>query len=466
MKNSKDSKKKAGMFGATPPNAGAEKKKILVMSGALLVLLVAFLFNQTKSSRPDVDVPMSGIGGQDGEVAEVVDIQIPAQRSAELGKLVKDGTRSERATLEAEAVELALDDAARLAAPHYDAMATRVANETVVRELEASPKTARLSPLRLRGYVLSMTVRERANGQPYRAGTIILDDGTPAHYLVSKLAEDKLNVGSAVRLDGLFVKNFSEEVDGTWLDGPLVAGREMVRSFPALYTAEGDLGPFTETELAHIVNDDIETGVGTLPFEEKWKLMARAANVQAEDIDWNSVPMLDAATLRDILMDGDKWRGQPIRLPADGAALMTSSVRPAGENPARLETYTEGWLADNSWLNLAPAIQFLAPFGKQIPDEADPTVLGRGFLFKNLAYRSSGTGVRLTPVLVLSQLEPLPRPSERILGYLLGIVILISVVLGTGIFILLRRDKKRSEEFQRQRSLRRRSRKEGTPSAS
>jgi len=456
----KNSKNPHGMFGAVPLAAGNEKKRILAMSAALLFLLVAFLFSQTKSSRPTVEVP-----ALEQEV-QLAPVALPELHTAELGALVKDATLSERSVLEADAVELALDDAGRLAAPHYDAMGVRVADEAVVRELEASPRTARLAPLRLRGFVLDMQPRERANGQTYQAGTLILDDGTPVHFVAAKLADPKLNKGSAVRLDGLFVKLLSEEVQGTRLDGPLVAGRELVRSFPALYMPGGDLGPFTDSELAHIVNDDIESGVGTLPFEEKWKLMARAAYLKPGEIDWDSVPVLDPVTLRDILTDGDKWRGQPIRLPLDGAALMTSTVRPAGENPARLDTYTEGWLADNSWLNLAPAIQFLAPFAKRIPDAKDPTVLGRGFIFKDLAYRSSGTGVRLTPVLVLTDLELLQPPSERVLGYLLGGVAAISILLGAGIFFLVRRDKKRSEEFQRQRSQRRRSRAEGTPSAS
>jgi hypothetical protein len=443
-------KKKTGAFGATPPPAGNEKKRIMIMSGALLVLLVAFVVNM-----------MNQGGGSKAPRTERIStpkIKLPELHRAELGKLVKDSTEAGRSSLEPGALDLALDDADLLAEPHYNVMDTAVLDAVVIQALQADPSAARLKPLRLRGYIESMRSRRRANDKPYTTGVITLDDGSHAFFAVSKLADAGLDVGRSVRLDGLFVKLLREEVDGTWYEGPLVAGREMVRSFPALYVEGGDHGPFTDSDLANIVTDDIDAGVSTLPFEQKWKIMARAALLEPDEINWSEVPVLDAATLSDILENGDAWRGQPIRLPLDGAALMTSSTSPAEENPARLEVFTEGWLADNSWINLTPAIMFLAPFAVDIPDDKDPTVLGRGFLFKNLAYRSSGTGVRLTPVLILSELSPLPRPDERVYGYILAGVAGISILLVGGIFLLLLRDKKRSLEFQAKRRARARER--------
>jgi len=445
----KDNTNKLGMFGATPPPARDERKKLLVMTGTLVVLLSLFLFNRM-SNKSEAPAPP--------EPQITTKIKLPELHSAELDALVKDKTEAGRSTLEPAAVELALEDASRLAAPHYDAMETAAVDEAVVEELEADPSAARMRPLRLRGYILSMRTRTLPGGDQYYTGLMVLDDSTAAHFAVSRLADESLDIGSAVRVDGLFVKLLREEADGTAFEGPLVAGREMVRSFPALYTENGNHAAFTASDLANIQDDDIDHGVGTLPFEQKWKLMARAAHLEPGDIDWDTVPVLDAATLSDMLNNGPKWQGQPIRLPLDGAALMTSTTRPAGENPARLELYSEGWLADNSWINLAPAIEFLAPFGLDIPDQKDPTVLGRGFVFKNLAYRSSGTGVRLTPVLVLSELQLLQPADEYIYGYILAGVAGISIILGAGIFLLLRRDKKASLEFQQQRRERARQR--------
>lgn len=450
----KQSKKLKGAFGATPPPAGNEKKRLMIMGGAFVVLLSVFIWK-----LPDATKGKQAVDPAASEV-QAPKFKIPELHPDEVDALAKDATEAGRSTLEPGLIDIALDDADKLAEPHYNAMKTPDANAETIAALEADLTAARQKPLRLRGFVLSMRERTREDNKPYKTGLLVLDDGSPAFYAVSRLADKDLGVGSAVRVDGLFVKMMRDEVDGTWFEGPLVAGREMIRSFPALYTESGDHGPFTEAELANIHNDDIESGIGTLPFEEKWKLMARAKLLKEGEINWDEVPVLDAATLSDILENGDKWRGQPIRLPEDGAALMTSASSPAGENPARITTETEGWLADNSWLNLAPAVEFLAPFGVTIPDEKDPTVLGRGFVFKNLSYRSSGTGVRLTPVLVLSELTPMARPDESIFGYMMAGVAGISVLLGIGIFLLLRRDNRQSREFQAQRRERARKRRE------
>jgi len=442
----KESHQKKGAFGATPAPTGNEKKRLMIMGGAFVVLLAAFVFNLPDANKSD-DLDLDA-GATEQATPK---FKIPELRPDKINELAKDATEAGRSSLELGLIDVALDDANKLAEPHYNAMNTPAADYEVITQLEADLAGSRLKPLRMRGYVLSMRERTRTDAKPYTTGLIVLDDGSPAFFAVSRLADQDLGVGSAVRVDGLFVKMLRDEIDGTWFEGPLVAGREMIRSFPALYTEDGDHGAFTEAELANIHNDDIESGIGTLPFEEKWKLMARAALLEAGDVNWDEVPILDGGTLADILRNGDKWRGQPIRLPEDGAALMTSASSPSGENPARIETETEGWLADNSWMNHAPAIEFLAPFGVTIPDDKDPTVLGRGFIFKNLAYRSSGTGVRLTPVLVLSELTPLPRPDERIFSYMMAGVAGISILLGCSIFLLLRRDNARSREFQRAR---------------
>jgi hypothetical protein len=453
------------MFGdKQPPPPGNELKRILGMSVALLVLLVVFVVN-LPSSVPDVELPDSATAE---ELPEGPRIKVPELDVAALAALVDDANPEKRSTLEPEARELLLDHTAKLIDRHYDALDTPVLDEALVREILGDPDAYRGKPMRMRGYVLDFVKRARPSGDDFYQGSLVLDDGTVSHFVADSFESDKIDMGVAVRLDGFFMKVLEEQAGGRWMDAPLVVGGEAVRSFPALYTepqntrVEGG-GTFTQSELANIVNDDIASGIGTLPFEEKWKLLGRAALLEEGEIDWDSVPVLDGATLRQLLEDPDPWRGMPIRLPLDGAALMNTRVRPAGENPARIERYTDGWLAEYSWASTVPAIEFLAPFEVDIDTDLDPTVMAQGFFFKNLAYQSSGTGIRLTPVLVLSSIEELGRPSAGAVPILMAIVTGGAILIGLALFLLVQRDRRRTAAFEARRKERRRSGGAGTP---
>jgi hypothetical protein len=104
----------------------------------------------------------------------------------------------------------------------------------------------------------------------------------------------------------------------------------------------------------------------------------------------------------------------------------------------------------------------MAPFDIGIGDIKEgadgPTVMGRGFFFKNLAYRSSGHGLRLSPVLVLSSVSPMVEQDDNSMVVILGLVALLTVLLIGGIFGMLRRDQRKSVEFQQRRSERRKHR--------
>ena len=328
-------------------------------------------------------------------------------------------------------------------------------------------------PLRLRGFILDHVQRTRPDGEPFYRGSIVLDDSSVAHFIADDLGHEKLGPGMAVRLDGFFMKVLVEDVAGKWMDAPLVVGHEAQRSYPALYAElpntrlDGSEGTFTESELANVLSDDVREGVGTLPFAEKWKLMGRAALGAEDDVDWDAVPVLERQTLAAILEDPDPWRGMPIRLPLDGAALLTVTNRPAGENPARIERYADGWLAESSWYDLSPVIQFLAPFEVDIDTEEDPTVYGQGFIFKNLVYQNRDTGLSLTPVLVLTSIEQIGRPGPGSVPTLMALVAGGAILFGLILFLLVRRDRQKAAAFEAQRRAKRRARRGGdaAPSA-
>ncbi|MDF1799917.1 MAG: hypothetical protein P1V81_12125 [Planctomycetota bacterium] len=438
-----------------PPPPGNEMKRIAVMSGALVVLVAVFIMN-LPGGAPDVELPQSAVS----EPLETR-IKVPELDIAALSAMVEDDTKQARTTLEPEARKLLFDHAAKLIDRHFEAMEAPALDEELLSEILDNRDAWRGKPVRMRGYILDFVQRTKDDGDAYFQGSIVLDDGVICHFAADDFESEKIDKGVAVRLDGFFMKVLTEQAGGQWMDGPLIVGRQAVRSYPALYTepentrVEGG-GTFTESELAHIVNDDILTGVGSLPFEEKWKLMGRAAYLEDGEIDWASVPVLDKETLRQMVADGDPWRGMPIRLPLDGAALMVVTTKRAGENPARIERYSEGWLAEYSWTDSVPAIEFLAPFPIDIDTAEDPTVLANGFFFKNLAYQSSGTGVRLTPILVLTSIEELGRANKGAVPMLMAIVAGGVILFGLVLFFLVQRDRKKTAEFEARRKARKR----------
>ncbi|MDE0895084.1 MAG: hypothetical protein OSB10_00700, partial [Planctomycetota bacterium] len=238
-------------------------------------------------------------------------------------------------------------------------------------------------------------------------------------------------------------------------EAPLVVGRLAARSFPALYTEEN--GEFTETELAHIVNDDMLNGIGSLPFEEKWKLLGRAA-YSADKVNWSETEILDRELLAKLLENGDSYRGVPLRLPLDGVAVLNTSTDRVGENPARIDRVTDGWIAETSWLSTVPAVHFLGPFDIDYPVNDHTVAVGKGFFFKNLAYESTDAGLRRAPVFVLTNLDELRRGEENMVGYLTYLVFGVCVSIGALIFFLLKRDASSSAEFQKRLAARKRKR--------
>lgn len=454
----KDKSRQSHMFGKpTPPPS--EKKRLVIMTIAFVLLLAAFIANMQRMGGKEIEgVPQT-------VQAPEVKVQLPELRSAELNDLVADKTKAGRALIEPKALQLAMDDASKLAEPHYRAMDVINLDAAVLQTLQADPSTARLKPYRLRGEVRTLRTRELPSGQAYASGSVRLDDGSFAHFLTLNVPED-LKPGQWVRMNGLFVKLYTDEVDGQWVDGALLAGRTMIDSVAPLFDpsapltlAEDGVGTFTNAELQNVVTDEVQRGLGYLPFLEKWKILARAARADEEPIDWSQVPILDEANMDSIMADPDAWRGLPVRLPLDGAALLASTASPAEENPARLPYITDGYLFEHAWKNNAEVVHFLYPGKLEINGDdwnGDPTVMGRGFYFKNLTYMTRENRLSLTPVLVLSQVTAMDPPEPGAYGKLLYGVLGLSVLIIVGIFLLLRREKQRSQEFQERRVKRQR----------
>ena len=137
----------------------------------------------------------------------------------------------------------------------------------------------------------------------------------------------------------------------------------------------------------------------------------------------------------------------------------------ATENPARIDSYTQGWIGNTGWKNV---VHFKSP----IPDHEirlSDYCYGRGFFLHNFSYASAGRGLRVAPLFVLTSLtrfEPQPDPRIRKLVYA---IVAGSVFLGGLLVVLLARHKRQAMALQRElvrrRQARRQQRSMGTASS-
>jgi hypothetical protein len=150
--------------------------------------------------------------------------------------------------------------------------------------------------------------------------------------------------------------------------------------------------------------------------------------------------------------DGAAYRYRPFRIPA--GALQAVEVKAAGENPARLEHLTEGWIGDPRW---GQAFKFIAPFelaGARVEDR----VSARGLFLKNVAYEPQQGGQHMAPLFVLTDLRVVDRPSDA-LFVTVGILIASSTAaLALFFAFLVMRDKGKARLLQDRLVARRRAR--------
>ncbi len=435
-----------------------EKRRLFVLSlaSALVAAVIAGLLLRSRSSGDLGGLP----AGEPEELAPAV--SLPAVDAQRLDALVQDARAEDRVVLESEALDVALDTARLLTPRHFRAMDQVELDAATAAGLLADPGAQRGRPFLARGWIEELRQRQRgpANAPehpPLHVGQLLLEDGTVAYFVALQLPDDSL-LGDYVRVDGLFLKVFSDESSeqrGTWIEGPLLVAPQAIRSYP-------DLGRVTEIDpkFERLVLDDyLLSPAGEaprmegLPFEALWHLMAYVRDLPAGAVDWSSAPELDGETLRAVLADGRAHRFQPFRIPL--GRLQGNRVRRPGENPARMAQYSEGWIGNTTWKNV---IQFQAPTAYHDLELAD-YVHGRGFFLKNFAYESA-QGLRVAPAFVLVSLHSHVPSAPPLFRHLTYAVVGTTVLLTLLFVVLLRRDKRSSERFERDLVRRRRARAE------
>jgi len=436
--------------------ASGDKRRLAFLVGGFVVtasILVTTLNQAGKGGIESQPVPIT----DETKVSEPV-LAFPELDVARVESLVHDTEPADRVILESEAADLVLDTARRYTPRHFDTPATRELDAGVVAELEAGPAAARGKPFRARGRIVALRERTGAAHEEQLLGQLELEDGSSAYFLVLSVPEHAAEVGGFVRVDGLFLKIYSSEdpiQPGTWNDGPLLVGPKAERSWPGL-------GRVTHLDLS--VFDDVRDAdlapapgseprlVSETPAEPFWSLMAYARDVPEGAIDWESAPVLDQRLLDQLLEDPASYRGLAVRIPI--SRLQDGRVCLAGENPARMERYMQGWIGNTTWKNV---IHFRTPVLR--PDlMIRDLVYGRGFFLHDFSYQSAERGLRVAPVFVLQSLDRLVPTTSVVLKRIPWLIAGIGIVL-VGLFVVLtRRDRRRASELHEELVRRRRAR--------
>jgi len=442
--------------GPTDRFAPADKRRLAFLIGGFVVTASVLVTTLNQASR-EGGAPKAVPIADETRIEEPV-LSVPELDRARLETLVHDATPEDRVVLEGEAADLVLDAARRYTPRHYASLHAPELDAGGVAALLADPKASRGKPFTARGHIVSLRARTGAAHEEQFLGRLELQDGATVHFLVLSVPEHAAEIGGFVRIDGLFLKAYATEdaLDaGTWLAGPLLVGAKAERSY-------ADLG--TVTRLDHSLFDDVPDAdlapdpgqeprlVPETPAEPFWQLMAYARDLPADAIDWEKVPVLDQRLLDQLLEDPADFRAEPVRIPI--SRLQDGRVCLAGENPARMQRYMQGWIGNTTWKNV---IQFRTPVLRPELLIGD-LVYGRGFFLHDFSYQSAERGLRVAPVFVLQSLERHVVVPSKVLNRIPWAIAALGAVLLALFVVLTRRDRRRSSEFHEQIVRRRRER--------
>lgn len=440
----------SGLFNAS------ERKRLVIMGAVFLFVASALVWNRV-ASRTAPPPPAQAEPIRD-------ELVTPTVRAEEYRRLAKDATLEERSILETEALEIALDDARRYAPVHFEAMQGTELEAGLASELAAASDAGRGRVLRLRGTIEQIVEYPRSPSlDAHHRGRIRLEDGTAAFFVASELAEAiALGAGDYVRVDGFFLKNHAESAPAGWIEGPLVVGPRLTRSQPAL----PPVSSITPDDFAAVEDDTQEYRAVNDGVREYWSLVSYVDQLDPASIDWTGAPLLDRETLKQLLQEPAKFRGIPMRLPP--CRVQGIWAQPQSENPARIETLTEGWIGTAAWedpgsLALRP-VRFVSPrpnpglVGPRSVTRPGSEMVGKGYFLRMIRYEAAEAGMQVAPLFVLAEMEPWVPADDVALTTILWGVGVSSLVLVFVFWFLLRRDSKQSAEFAAEMVRRRRAR--------
>ena len=448
--------KKTSGIGSKPASApGAfdanDKKKLIVM-GVLLVL-VAIAYLASTATEKKYELEENETLAENAEEA-TPELYVPPFDWAGISERIDD-SEANRTSIERDALDEVLTHATLLTGSHYGALDTKNLDGELSATIAADPNTWRGKPIRVRGTIERLIERTRPGGGEYLEGRIRLEDDSPAFFVLTSLPKDRLGdtlgVDGFVRLHGLFLKNYREESDRGWEEGPLVVGRNAVVSYPGI---DEDVS-LTDSIFKLVDDDSVTEGPAGAPFEARWKLLAFARDLEEGEIDWETAPELNNETLGEILKNGRSNRVQPFRIPI--SKNMGTHEQLISENPARLEKITTGWIGNTTWTAGNGLVRFDGPF--VMPELRDGDfITAKGLFFRNHLYEPAKGGAAIAPYFVLTELERFIPEEDPLVGQIFMFVGLVTLGLISLLFLLLTRDRKQARELQENLIRRRRER--------
>ena len=402
----------------------------LVATGGLALALFVTLEITSSRSKPTPvqDVPAQGAA-----------LSLPVVAEALLTS-VRDGDLAEQVLLEPEpTAHLAL-----LARSLLPALLQRLGEPAfpfdAVQEQAAS---LRGKIYRMRGTLVQSESKLRSAGGKHEYWVVLRDEtGHEALHVSVYPPEAEYAPGDWVLADGYFLKQHSTTLGGERRTLPLFFGRTLLASVPR---AEAELRP-DPLLLSRVV--DPPHGVDMPPdLDATWHLSnvalslskdAAAADALFRDAPWLSVELL--AQLNDT---PEAFRGAPIRV---GGAVFHGSRRAVEENPLRVEFLSEAWVR-NSNIGEYPMLV-------RTPGRFDfEKVLGawefRCWFQQMWSYEDLEGHPRRVPIFVFADAKPIASQAPPFVGQLVWIVFGILIVLASGLFLLVRRDRNRAVAAER-----------------
>jgi hypothetical protein len=393
--------------------------------------------------------------GGDPEIFE--QLIVPTFDASVLAGEVLDAREGDRVLLQRETLDPLLEYTRSFHSAHFLALGVRALEADLRAALESDPEAHRALPYFVRGWIEEVEQRVGSEGEREFHGRLLLEDRSFAHF-ISKAMPVGAIIGDFVRFDGLFLKLFRSEGEEGWVEGPLLVGPRLIHSWAQPEEVDRDA---IFSKLGQIRDDTIAggiTGLGGETYDAQWLLMDSIVRLGDDGIDWAAAPELNDETLVGIMTEGAAWRGAPFRLPI--ARSMDLWTTAPGENPARVEKVTMGWIGSWTWVNNKSAVLHYI-----MPEDAGhlrgcELVSAHGYFIKNFAYETRDGDLRVAPFFVLSHIEefiPAPDHTGRYIGIGLSAITITTILL---IVLGLRRDKRRAAEFQADMVRRRRARRE------
>ncbi len=435
-------------------SAAKDKRRMVIMAVALVALAFGYFYSELKADQFDQGV-QSELPGIPAEQVEYV--QLPEIDTARIEELVSDTTDEDRVVLEREAVDFLFPIARNLTEAHFVELEAPELDEAGAKELLSNPSGARGKAFTARGWVVTKRLRKPGGGRPNEVhGRMVLEDFTSVYFIVAEDSafEKPIVESDYARFDGLFLKAFNDEdaeEPGEWIQGPLLVGPKLGRSYKAL----GELTSLPLDTFIDVQDDDLREGITGVPHRALWTTMAFARDRDRENFDWEGIPELDGNIAIEMLKNGSDWRGRAFRMPV--LKVLAIWERDPGENPARMERVTEGWIGSWNWSGEAKVLRFAKP-GAQGDIRDGDEITGTGIFLKNLAYEPAKGGMRLSSMVVLDELKKFDRPIDRSMDQM-WLLVTTGTVLMVGLLVfLVTRDRKRAEELQEKLVARRRAR--------